>query len=90
MESARSRQTAALREARIAIGLAKPMREPKLGTSYEFKAGAFEKAAQKIAKKQKIPMKNARAILAAGARKASPAAVRKNPSLRRVKGVGKK
>lgn len=48
------------------------------------------KAAQKaIAKKQGIPMKNAGAILAAGARKASPAAVKKNPNLKKVSGVKK-
>jgi hypothetical protein len=51
------------------------------------KKGMGFKAAQKsIAKKQGIPMKNAGAILAAGARKASPAAVKKNPNLKKVKG----
>jgi hypothetical protein len=48
------------------------------------------KAAQKnIAKKQGIPMKNAGAILAAGARKASPAAKKANPNLTKVKGKAK-
>jgi len=48
------------------------------------------KAAQKnIAKKQGIPMKNAGAILAAGARKASPAAKKANPNLAKVKGKAK-
>ena len=48
------------------------------------------KAAQKnIAKKQGIPMKNAGAILAAGARKASPAAKKANPNLAKVKGNAK-
>ena len=51
------------------------------------KKGMGFKAAQKsIAKKQGIPMKNAGAILAAGARKAGPAAVKKNPNLKKVKG----
>jgi hypothetical protein len=48
------------------------------------------KAVQKsIAKKQGISMDRAGAILAAGARKASPAAKRANPRLKRVKGVAK-
>jgi len=48
------------------------------------------KAAQKdISKKQGIPMKNAGAILAAGARKASPAAKKANPNLAKVKGKAK-
>lgn len=45
------------------------------------------KAVQKgIAKKQGIPMERAGAILAAGARKASPAAKKANPNLKKVKG----
>lgn len=48
------------------------------------------KAVQKsIAKKQGISMDRAGAILAAGARKASPAAKRANPRLKRVKGMAK-
>lgn len=48
------------------------------------------KAVQKdIAKKQGIPMKNAGAILAASSRKASPAAKRANPALKKVKGKAK-
>ena len=43
-----------------------------------------------IAKKQGISMDRAGAILAAGARKASPAAKKKNPSLMKVKGKAKK
>jgi hypothetical protein len=51
------------------------------------KKGMGFKAAQKsIAKKQGIPMKNAGAILAAGARKASPAAKKANPNLKKVMG----
>lgn len=46
----------------------------------------FKKAASGIAAKQNIPIKNARAILAAGARNASAAAKRKNPNLKKVGG----
>ena len=49
----------------------------------------FKAAQKKIAKKQGIPMKNAGAILAAGARKASPAAKKANPNLAKVKGKAK-
>lgn len=45
----------------------------------------FKETQAKIAKKQGIPMKAAGAILADSARKASPAAVKKNPSLLNVK-----
>jgi len=45
----------------------------------------FSGAAAAIAKKQGISIKRARAILAAGARKAGKAARRKNPRLNRVK-----
>ena len=49
------------------------------------------KAVQKsIAKKQGVSMKAAGAILAAGARKASPAAIKANPRLKKISGVGKK
>jgi len=51
------------------------------------KGMGFEAAQKSIAKKQGIPMKNAGAILAAGARKASPAAVKANPNLKKVTGV---
>ncbi len=54
------------------------------------KKGMGFKAAQKqIAAKQGIPMKGAGAILAAGARKASPAAKKANPNLKKVKGKAK-
>ena len=39
----------------------------------------------KIAKKEKIPMKNAGAILANASRKASKKAKKKNPNLKKVK-----
>ena len=54
------------------------------------KKGMGFKAAQKqIAKKQGLPMEKAGAILAAGARKASPAAKKANPNLAKVKGKAK-
>jgi hypothetical protein len=46
----------------------------------------FKAAEAQIARKQHIPMQNAGAILAAGARKASPAAKKANPNLRKVTG----
>lgn len=49
----------------------------------------FAKVAAGIAKKQGISADRAGAILAAGARKASPAAVKANPRLKRVSGVKK-
>ena len=51
------------------------------------KGMGFKAAQTSIAKKQGIPMKNAGAILAAGARKASPAAVKANSNLKKVSGV---
>jgi hypothetical protein len=54
----------------------------------EHKGMGFKAAQKSIAKKQGIPMKNAGAILAAGARKASPAAKKANPNLKKV--LGKK
>jgi hypothetical protein len=54
------------------------------------KKGMGFKAAQKqIAKKQGISMAGAGAILAAGARKASKTAKKKNPNLLKVKGKKK-
>lgn len=50
----------------------------------------FKATASKIAKKQGISVERASAILASGARKASPAAVKANPRLKKVSGVGKK
>ena len=48
------------------------------------KGMGFKAAAKSIAKKQSIPMERAGAILAAGARKASPAAKKANPNLKKV------
>jgi hypothetical protein len=54
------------------------------------KKGMGFKAVQKqIAKKQGVSMAGAGAILAAGARKASKAAKKKNPNLLKVKGKKK-
>lgn len=50
------------------------------------KGMGFKVAQKQIAKKQGLSMERAGAILAAGARKASPAAKRKNPNLKKVKG----
>ena len=50
----------------------------------------FKAVQKKIAEKQGISMKGAGAILATAARKASPAAKRKNPMLSHVKGKAKK
>ena len=56
----------------------------------EAKKGMGFKAAQKqIAKKQGISRERAGAILAAGARKASKSAKKKNPNLLKVKGKKK-
>lgn len=49
----------------------------------------FKAVQTEIAKKQGISMERAGAILAAGARKASPAAVRANPRLAKISGVKK-
>lgn len=46
----------------------------------------FANIQKMIAKKEGIPMKNAGAILASSSRKASPAAKRKNPNLKKVLG----
>lgn len=56
----------------------------------EKKTKGFENNAKKIAAKQGIPIESARAILAAGARKVSPAAKKANPALNKVKGKAKK
>lgn len=47
----------------------------------------FAAVQKKIAKKQGISSERAGAILAAGARKASPAAVKANPNLKKVSGM---
>lgn len=52
--------------------------------------GSFQRKAGQIAKKQGISKAAGSAILAAGARNASPKAVKANPNLKRVTGVKKK
>lgn len=54
------------------------------------KGMGFAAAQKSISKKQGIPMEKAGAILAAGARKASPAAVKANPNLKKVSGMKQK
>ncbi len=49
----------------------------------------FAKASASIARRQGVSQERADAILAAGARKASAGAVKSNPRLKRVRGVGK-
>lgn len=46
----------------------------------------FEATARKIAKREGISLERARAELASATRRASPAAKRRNPALKRVKG----
>lgn len=50
------------------------------------KGMGFKAAQRQIARKQGISTKRAGAILAAGARNASPAAKRANPNLKKVRG----
>lgn len=50
----------------------------------------FKAVQKKIASKQGVSMERAGAILAAGARKASPSAIKKNPRLKKISGVVKK
>ena len=54
------------------------------------KGMGFKATQSQIAKKQGISKERAGAILAAGARKASAAAKKKNPNLKKVKGKAKK
>lgn len=49
----------------------------------------FKAVQKKVAAKQGVSMERAGAIVAAGARKASKAAVKANPRLKRVTGVKK-
>jgi len=53
------------------------------------KGMGFQAAQKSVAKKQGISMKKAGAIIAAGARNASPAAKKANPNLAKVKGKAK-
>jgi hypothetical protein len=51
------------------------------------KGMGFNAAARSAAKSAGVSAERGRAIIAAGARKASPAAVKKNPNLKKVSGV---
>tara|TARA_R100001463_G_scaffold11755_3_gene32782 strand:- start:3046 stop:3204 length:159 start_codon:yes stop_codon:yes gene_type:complete len=51
---------------------------------------SFKKVRNKIARKGGYSKKAAAAILASASRKASPAAKRKNPKLRKVKGKARR
>ena len=53
------------------------------------KLRGFKAVSKQIARSQGVGMKRAGAILAAQTRKASPAAKRANPRLKRVKGKAK-
>jgi len=53
------------------------------------KVRGFDANARRIAKQKGISLERARAILAASTRRASPAAKRRNPRLKRVKGKPK-
>lgn len=55
----------------------------------EKKTKGFQANARKIAQKQGLPLERAQAILAAGTRRASATAKRKNPALKKVKGKAK-
>lgn len=62
----------------------------KKATRAEGKAHlGFERAAASAARKAGVSMERGRRIIAAGARKASAAAVKRNPRLKRVSGVKK-
>lgn len=50
------------------------------------KGMGFKAAQRSIARREGVSMKSAGAILASASRKASPAAKRKNPNLRKVRG----
>ena len=54
------------------------------------KVRGFKANQKRIARRQGISMKRAGAILASASRKASPAAKRRNPRLKRVKGGTRK
>ena len=54
------------------------------------KTMGFAKAAAKVAAKGKIPTKRARAIIAAGAQRASAKAKKANPNLKKVATKGSK
>jgi hypothetical protein len=66
-----------------------PMRKAMRAGKASAAHPGFEAAATRAARKADVSEARGRAIIAAGARKASPTAVRKNPRLARVSGVKK-
>lgn len=78
---------------------ASPHRDPACGGKWDRevvmakrktrKVKGFQANAAAIAKRQGVSMERARAILAAGTRRASAKAKRRNPALRKVKGKAK-
>jgi len=62
--------------------MGKPLYQPRHGTAHP----GFKAVAQKIAASQGVSAKTAAAELAASTRRASPAAKKANPNLKRVKG----
>ena len=54
------------------------------------KKSSFQSKAEGIAKKQHLPIERAKAILAAGAMKASKKAVKANPNLKHIPAVAAK
>lgn len=54
------------------------------------KGMGFKAAAKSVAAKEGMSMKSAGAVIASGARKASPMAKRMNPALNKVKGARKR
>jgi len=61
-----------------------------MATKSKAKHRGFKAVQAEIAKKQGISKERAGAILAASARKASPAAIKANPRLKKISGVVKK
>lgn len=54
------------------------------------KGMGFKAAAKSVSMKEGMPMKDANAVIAAGARKASSMAKKANPNLMKVKGARKR
>jgi len=75
-----------------ALGLTPPVsiRQQRQVTLSERMARGFKNNATRIAKRQGIPYDRAAAILAASSRRASPAAKRRNPRLKKVRGKAEK
>lgn len=65
-------------------------RRTQIQKGEEIMVKGFMNVADSIAKKGGYSMKSAKAILASSTRKASPAAKKKNPALRKVRMPGKK